>query len=78
MGWVAASAAPLMHPRAEIIHNVDGGASRGGFPSGGTVSKIVARPAGGIGALAGSRPLSTGGPRKAAGMISVSYVRAVR
>ncbi len=51
---------------------------RGCVPCGGTRSEVVARRAGGIGALAGSWPLSTGGPREAAGMISFSFVRVGR
>ncbi len=52
-----------MHPLAEVFNNsVDGGARRGGFPCGGTVSKIVARRAGALRAIGALRPLSTGRP----------------
>lgn len=62
-GSVAASAAPLVHPLAEIIDNrVDDAVHTDGFPCGGTVSKISARRAGGPGGIAPSRPLSTGVP----------------
>ncbi|SCE49751.1 hypothetical protein GA0115245_144239 [Streptomyces sp. di188] len=50
----------------------------GGVPPHGTRSEVVVRRAGGIGALAGSGPLSTGGPHEAAGMISFSCVRVGR
>jgi hypothetical protein len=54
----------------------DGSVRVGAVPCDGTRSEVVARRSGGIGALAGSRSLPTGGPRKAARMISISYVRA--
>nr|BFD88465.1 hypothetical protein StreXyl84_78660 [Streptomyces sp. Xyl84] len=47
-------------------------------PWGGTRSKVSSRRAGGIGGLATSRTLSTGGLRKAAEMISLSSVRVGR
>ncbi len=51
---------------------------RGSVPWGGTRSEVPARRAGGIGGLAGSWPLPTDGPRKAAEMISFSSVRVGR
>lgn len=52
--------------------------SRASVPWGGIHPEVPVRRAGGIGGLAGSWPLSTGGPRKAAGMISFSILRAGR
>jgi hypothetical protein len=49
-----------------------------GTPPDGTGTKISNHLPGGTGALAGSRPLSTGGPHEAAGMISFSCVRVGR
>lgn len=50
----------------------------GCVPWGGTGSEVSARQAGGTGVLAAPRTLSTGGLRKAARMISFSFVRAGR
>ncbi len=50
----------------------------GSVPWGGTRSEVLAHRAGGVGGLTTSRTLSTGSPRKAAGMISISFVRAGR
>lgn len=47
-------------------------------PGGGTRSEVSARPAGATEVLATSRTLSTGGLRKAAQMISTSFVRVGR
>lgn len=46
----------------------------GSIPWGGTRSEVPARPAGGNGALAAQPTLSTGCLRKAAEMISISFV----
>lgn len=78
-GPVAAPAARLVHPLADVVHNsVDGIVLAGGFPCGGTRSEVPARQAGGSRGLAAARTLSTGDLRKAAEMISVSSVRVVR
>lgn len=53
-------------------------ALRGCVPWCGTRWEVVARQAGGIGRLTGSRSLATGGPREAAEMISFSSVRVGR
>ncbi|MFE6270450.1 hypothetical protein ACFVQ9_16910 [Streptomyces goshikiensis] len=57
---------------------VSGGVREGVVPCGGTGSKILARLAGAIEVLATARPLSTGVVRKAAEMISICSIRAVR
>lgn len=57
----ATSAAWLVHPLSEFINNcVDGGVREGGFPCGGTGSKISARRAGARGVIRAERALSTG------------------
>lgn len=60
---VAVSAARLVHPLAEVVNNsVDGDVRESGFPCGGTRSEVVARRAGGLGAIGARWPLSTGLP----------------
>ncbi|MFE9637252.1 hypothetical protein [Streptomyces sp. NPDC006463] len=79
MSLVAASAAPLAPPRAEVIDiSVNGGVLKGVVPWGGTRTEVSARRAGGNRALSTSRTLSTGVLRKAAEMISISYLQAGR
>uniref|UniRef100_UPI002F915282 hypothetical protein n=1 Tax=Streptomyces sp. NBC_01001 TaxID=2903713 RepID=UPI002F915282 len=51
-----------MHPLAEVVNNFVDGGGDGGFPRGGTHSKIFARRAGGPGAIGTQRTLSTGRP----------------
>ncbi|MFJ4917632.1 hypothetical protein [Streptomyces sp. NPDC088726] len=59
-GSVAGSAAARVHPLAEIIDNRVGDAVHtGGFPWGGTGSKIFAHRAGAPGDIGTARPLST-------------------
>ncbi|EDY48768.1 hypothetical protein SSCG_01796 [Streptomyces clavuligerus] len=75
MSAAAASAARLVHPLPDFINNsVDGGVREGTVPPHGTRSEVAAHRAG----APGTRPLSTGGPREAAGMISFSFVRSGR
>lgn len=78
MGVVAASAASAVHPLSEVVDNSVDSVREGSVPCDGTRSEVVARRAGGIGVLAASRTLSTGGLRKAAEMISFSPVRVGR
>ncbi|GGX29390.1 hypothetical protein GCM10010353_50730 [Streptomyces chryseus] len=59
-GSVAASADRLVHPLSEVVHNcVGGGVREGGFPWGGTGSKVSARRAGARGVVCAERTLST-------------------
>lgn len=60
----------LTAPAAVVLHS--------SVPQGGTRSQISARQAGANRALATSRTLSTGCLRKAAKMISISYLRVGR
>ncbi len=63
-------AAPVVHPLSKAFDtSVDGGVREASVPCGGTRSEVPTRRAGGIGGLATSRALSTGGLRKAAGVI---------
>lgn len=60
-GSVAAATVQLVHPLAEGVHNCVGGDVReGGFPCGGTGSKISVRRAGAQGVIRAERALSTG------------------
>lgn len=54
------SAAALIHPVRDFIDNSVGGVLKGAVPCGGTRSVVVARRAGGLGAIGARRTLSTG------------------
>ncbi|GAA2639611.1 hypothetical protein GCM10010425_49800 [Streptomyces spororaveus] len=76
---VTASAASLVHSRAELVDSsVDRGVLEDVAPWGGTGSKILTRPVGAIGVPAAPSPLSAGAVRKSAEMIYISHPRTGR
>lgn len=80
MRTVATSAVPVVHPLSKVVvdNTIDGGVREGRVPCDGTGTKIVARLAGAPRVVGTKRPLSTGGLRKAAEMISSPYIRVDR